>query len=77
MPKAAERQRIMEVLEQCNGNRTRTAKLLGISVRIPAHRLAEYDAPPTRRLDGPHVAAGEAPPARPSVLRIARRRARL
>jgi DNA-binding NtrC family response regulator len=46
---AAERQRIMEALEQCGGNRTRTAKLLGISVRILAHRLAEYDVGPPRR----------------------------
>jgi len=46
---AAERQRIMDALEQCGGNRTRTAKLLGISVRILAHRLAEYDVGPPRR----------------------------
>lgn len=50
MPSAAvERQRIMEALEQCGGNRTRAAKLLGISVRILAHRLAEYNVPPRRR----------------------------
>jgi len=46
---AAERQRILEALEECGGNRTRTAQRLGISVRVLALRLAEYNVPPSRR----------------------------
>ena len=39
---AAERQRIVEALEQCAGNQTRAAKLLGISLRTLVNRLGEY-----------------------------------
>ena len=45
----AERQRILDALEQCGGNRTRTAQLLGISVRVLALRLAEYNVAPRKR----------------------------
>jgi DNA-binding NtrC family response regulator len=40
-----ERQHILTVLEQQNGNRTATAKLLGISRRTLQYRLAEYGQP--------------------------------
>ncbi len=39
---ATERQRIVEALEQCAGNQTRAAKLLGMSLRTLVNRLAEY-----------------------------------
>ncbi len=61
---AAERQRIMDALEQCGGNHTRAAKLLGISVRILAHRLAEYNV--GRRAGAPGAPLrGVAPPPAP------------
>jgi len=40
---SAERQRIIEALEQCGGNQTRAAKLLGMSLRTLSHRIAEYN----------------------------------
>jgi len=39
---AAERQRIIDALEECAGNQTRAAKLLGMSLRTLVNRLAEY-----------------------------------
>jgi DNA-binding NtrC family response regulator len=45
----AERQQIIAALEQCAGNQTRAAKLLGISLRTLVSRLAEYDIPRPRR----------------------------
>jgi DNA-binding NtrC family response regulator len=39
---AAERQQIMQALEQCAGNQTRAARLLGISLRTLVNRLTEY-----------------------------------
>ena len=38
----AERERILQALEQCAGNQTRAAKLLGISLRTLVNRLTEY-----------------------------------
>jgi two-component system, NtrC family, response regulator AtoC len=45
---AAERQRIMETLEQCAGNQTRAAKQLGISLRTLVNRLDKYRIPRPR-----------------------------
>ncbi|HEU4734213.1 MAG TPA: helix-turn-helix domain-containing protein, partial [Kofleriaceae bacterium] len=45
----AERRRIMEALEQCAGNQTRAAKLLGISLRTLVNRLAQHGLPRPRR----------------------------
>ncbi|HEX8114918.1 MAG TPA: sigma 54-interacting transcriptional regulator, partial [Kofleriaceae bacterium] len=43
-----DRQRIIAALEQCAGNQTRAAKLLGISRRTLVNRLASYDIPRPR-----------------------------
>ena len=40
--KAAERQRIIAALEQCAGNQTRAARLLGMSLRTLVNRLGEH-----------------------------------
>jgi DNA-binding NtrC family response regulator len=44
----AERGRIIEALEQCAGNQTRAAKLLGISLRTLVNRLEQYHVPRPR-----------------------------
>ena len=44
-----ERQRILDALEQCAGNQTQAAKLLGISRRTLVTRLGELDLPRPRR----------------------------
>src|SRR5262249_763676 len=46
---ADERQRIVDALEQCAGNQTHAAKLLGISLRTLVKRLGEYDVPRPRK----------------------------
>ena len=38
----AEREKILQALEQCAGNQTRAAKLLGMSLRTLVNRLTEY-----------------------------------
>jgi MoxR-like ATPase len=45
---AFERQRIVEALEQCAGNQTKAAQLLGISRRTLVSRLGEYNLPRPR-----------------------------
>ncbi len=45
----SERQRIVDALEQCAGNQTRAAKLLGISLRTLVNRLTAHDIPRPRR----------------------------
>jgi DNA-binding NtrC family response regulator len=45
----AARQRIVEALEQCAGNQTRAAKLLGISLRTLVNRLGKYDVARPRK----------------------------
>jgi DNA-binding NtrC family response regulator len=47
--KAEERRRILDVLEQCAGNQTRAAEILGISRRTLVSRLEEYDLPRPRK----------------------------
>jgi DNA-binding NtrC family response regulator len=46
---SAERQRIMDALDQCAGNQTRAAELLGISRRTLVSRLEEYGLPRPRK----------------------------
>jgi DNA-binding protein Fis len=41
--KTLDRERIVAALEQCHGNQTRAAELLGISRRTLIGRLNEYD----------------------------------
>jgi DNA-binding NtrC family response regulator len=41
--RAMEREAILETLKQTGGNRTQTAKILGISVRTLRNKLKEYD----------------------------------
>ena len=49
--RAVERRRIIEALEQCAGNQTRAANLLGMSLRTLVSRLAEYNvARPRKRM---------------------------
>ncbi len=45
---AAERQKILEALEQCAGNQTRAAKHLGMSLRTFVNRLDRYNIPRPR-----------------------------
>jgi transcriptional regulator with PAS, ATPase and Fis domain len=45
---ATERRRILEALEQCAGNQTRAAEMLGISRRSLIHRLETYGVPRPR-----------------------------
>jgi DNA-binding NtrC family response regulator len=46
---AAERQRIVDALEQCAGNQTRAAKLLGIARATLVNKLALYNIPRPRK----------------------------
>jgi two-component system, NtrC family, response regulator AtoC len=48
-----ERQRIVEALDECAGNQTRAAKLLGISRRMLVKRLGAYGLPRPRKSVGP------------------------
>jgi DNA-binding NtrC family response regulator len=41
--RAMEKEAIFETLKQTGGNRTQTAKILGISVRTLRNKLKEYD----------------------------------
>jgi two-component system response regulator FlrC len=41
--RAMEKEAILETLKQTGGNRTQTAKILGISVRTLRNKLKEYD----------------------------------
>ncbi|MEM9693069.1 MAG: sigma 54-interacting transcriptional regulator [Myxococcota bacterium] len=43
-----EKARIVDALEQCNGNQTRAAKLLGITRRMLISRIERYDIPRPR-----------------------------
>jgi DNA-binding NtrC family response regulator len=45
---ASERQRIVNALEQCAGNQTRAAKLLGLSLRTLVNRLKMHNIPRPR-----------------------------
>jgi transcriptional regulator of acetoin/glycerol metabolism len=44
-PEGAERARIIAALEQCGGNQTRAARLLGISRSALVHRLDRFRLP--------------------------------
>jgi DNA-binding NtrC family response regulator len=46
---ALERQRILTALQQCGGNQTQAAEMLGISRRTLLRRLDEYDVPRPRK----------------------------
>ncbi len=46
---AAERARIIAALDQCSGNQTRAAKLLGVSRRTLVSRLVTYQIPRPRK----------------------------
>lgn len=48
-PEHPERRRILDALEQCAGNQTRAAKLLGISRNTLLSRLDQYDIPRPRK----------------------------
>jgi len=48
-PDDAERVRILAALDQCAGNQTRAAELLGISRRTLVSRLSEYNVPRPRK----------------------------
>ncbi len=48
-----ERQRIADALEECAGNQTRAAALLGVSRRTLLNRLAEFDLPRPRKRGKP------------------------
>ena len=52
--RAMEKEAILETLKQTGGNRTRTARILGISVRTLRNKLKEYD-----HVSGEKVAAWE------------------
>jgi DNA-binding NtrC family response regulator len=45
---ATERQRVIDALDQCAGNQTRAAKLLGISLRTLVNRLKKHEIPRPR-----------------------------
>jgi DNA-binding NtrC family response regulator len=50
-----ERQRIARALDQCGGNQTRAAKLLGISRRTLINRLDSLGMPRPRKRTGEHM----------------------
>jgi len=54
--RAMEKEAILETLKQTGGNRTRTAKILGISVRTLRNKLKEYDD-----FSGARIAGWESP----------------
>jgi len=48
-PDDGERARILAALEECAGNQTRAAEMLGISRRTLVSRLSEYNLPRPRK----------------------------
>jgi DNA-binding NtrC family response regulator len=52
---AVERKKILQALEQCGGNQSRAAKLLGMPRRTLVSRLAQYGVPRPR---GPRAKGG-------------------